>query len=300
MNVFLEPTGLHSRSMLRTARALERYAPSGIQIVQRQEDADLVILHVIGADAIGRANDVLASGKRYAAIQYCLKTAGLPSTDYWLLFWKMAEVTMSYYDLRELSKSEGFNFYFAPLGLDDTFRRPVFDSISRENRIITSGYVSGPGAEAIEEVWIASERVGMKVTHVGPDEVGGITRKPDNCQTVSSFSDDGLADLYRRSTFVSGLRHVEGFEMPAIEGLAGGARPILFDQPSQRYWYRENGIYVQDRSGEELIEDLVRILESPPEPISNRERVSVLARFDWSWICTGFWWQVNLAMENAA
>lgn len=299
MNVYLEPQGLHSRSMLRTARALERYAPSGIHIVQRQEDADLVILHVIGADAIERANVVLAVGKRYCAIQYCLKTAGA-SLDKWLPFWKSAELVMSYYDLSPYIGQ--FNFYIAPLGIDDVFKREFPNNLTREKLVVTSGYVSGPCSEAIEEVWIAAERAGVKAIHIGPSQVEGMVSYPRSWNSVQDISDEELADLYRRATWVSALRQVEGFELPGLEGYGCGAKPIAFDQPSMDRWYRNlSAILLPSCSGEKLVDLLTGVFYVYPEkPEYSRWYGEVHSLFDWERICNGFWMNVEMALENAA
>lgn len=296
MNVFLDPIGLHSRSMLRTARALERYAPSGIRIVQSQEDADLVILHVIGADAIERANVVLASGKQYAAIQYCLRSAG-GTPDGWHSFWNRSVLVWSYYDLRG---NGGFNFHYAPLGIDDAFLRQPYVQRLRDNLVVTTGYVDGASAEAIAEVWRAAEIAGVEAIHVGPSRVEGMRTQPAKWNARHDLTDEELAALYGRASFVSGLRHVEGFEMPGIEGLAMGARPIMFRQPAIKHWYGDFAEYVEDRSGQPLVDDLVKIFTGRYHAVGIAEQERAVTRFDWQPICVGFWQRVIAAMERAA
>jgi glycosyltransferase involved in cell wall biosynthesis len=271
------------------------------QTVKRREDADLVILHVISSDFRDLATQLTANGKRYVAIQYCLATSG---TYEWARFWQNAAVVWSYYDLNQHAEADFVwrltNFYHAPLGVDQAFREHQFDDsptayAKRDIDIITSGYVSGPGAEAIEAVWEAAAAVGVKVVHVGPAHVEGIGRKW-NTRTHTDVTDEQLANLYGRAKMVSGLRHVEGFEMPVVEGLACGARPVVFDQPSMRYWYTGHAAFIPEDSLEPLeswLSHLLSIGREQPWPVTAAERETVLEKFDWRTIVEGFWQMVE-------
>lgn len=297
LKVYVEPVGLHSRAMVRVAKALQNYAPAGVRVVSRVSEADLVIAHVISGDALVSGRQFRKQGQRYAAIQYCLTTSSLPNVEDWLEYWANAEVVWSYYDLGVASALCGFRFFHAPLGLDDPFRAVVSEG-RRERLVVTSGYVAGPGAEAIEEVWRAAGLLDMKALHVGPSNVAGMAKVP-GWRAVSNLKDEELASLYRRAEWVSGLRHVEGLELPAAEGLACGARPILFDQPAMRQWYGDAAVYVPEYSGEELVGQLASLL-SVPWPVSGEERKRALDTFDWSRIVPDFWRQVTAAVEVAA
>lgn len=297
LKAYVEPTGLHSRAMVRVAKALEKYVPAGVRVVPRVGDADLVVAHVIASDALVSGRQFRQKGQRYAAIQYCLTTSSLPNVEDWLEYWANAEVVWSYYDLGVASALCGFRFFHAPLGLDDAFRAVVSEG-RRERLVVTSGYVAGPGAEAIEEVWRAAGLLGMKALHVGPSNVAGMAKVP-GWHAVSNLRDEDLANLYRRAEWVSGLRYVEGFELPAAEGLACGARPILFDQPAMRQWYGDGALYVPECHGEELVDRLASLM-SVPWPVSGEERKRALDSFDWSSIVPGFWRQVMAAVEVAA
>lgn len=287
MRVFVEPTGLHSRAMKRVAAALTRYAPPEVEIVARPEVADLLVLHVISFDAMEFGRKARAGGQRYAPIQYCLASTECTEPWHWYPFWRNAAAVWSYYDLAEHAEREGFRFWRAPLGLDDEFRRPA-PLAQRDRLVVTSGYVAGPRAEAIEEVWRAAGIASVRAIHVGPGQIEGMLTAPIGWRACQDLDDRRLADIYRRATWVSGLRHAEGFELPAAEGLACGARAILFDQPSQRHWYGHLAEYLPDVAGDALVERLVKIFEAP-RPVSDRERGEALERFDWEPICCGFW-----------
>lgn len=288
MKVCLMPTGLHSRAMIRVARALGKYRPNNVSIATDINDADLAILHVISPDAISYAENLAQQGIRYAVIQYCLGL-GHP-VEIWHDMWNGADLVWSYYALYQLANYRSNNFYHAPLGVDDVFINHKPTGAIR-NRVITTGYVSGPFAEPIEEVWIAANRAGIKAIHIGPDIVKGMSEYPANWRAISP-TDVELAELYSTSRWVSGMRHVEGFELPAAEGLVCGCRPIVFDQPTMRQWYGDRVEYVDECHGEELVGELQAIFEG--EYTENYEYGSqAVGVFDWKSICNGFWVRVG-------
>lgn len=294
MKAYLRPVGLHSRSFLRVADALERYKPSGIEIVTKLRDRNFQLLHVISYDAIEYARNLRSQGVNYAVIQYCLGTTERPDHSAWYELWHGAQIVWSYYDLSEDAKLAGFNFYHAPLGVDDVFLSHRTASV-RRNRVITTGYVSGPRAEPIEEVWIAAARAGVEAVHIGPSKVEGMSTYPSNWRAISP-TDKELAELYSTSRRVSGMRHVEGFELPAAEGLVCGCLPIVFDQPAMQKWYGNSVEYVEECHGEELVGKLEVIFGSSrrKETIGPAAQAAV---FDWKSICDGFWSRLVLTID---
>lgn len=282
MNVCLRPTGLHSRAMLRVAEALTAYAPSNVTVVKEPADADFQIVHVIGTGSFEGVDE----SKPHAIIQYCLKSSGRTEAE-WLPTWRKANLVWSYFHL--LGE---FHSMHAPLGVDPIFtlsRRPQPRLIG----VMTSGYVSGPASEAIDEVAEAASRVGAYVAHLGPPDVEGMASRTRNWRSIHEINDANLADLYNRTRWVSGLRHVEGFELPVLEGLVCGARPIVFDRPDMRDWYDGHAVFVPECCGEELVDRLMPILASEPKPVDAAERKVILKRFNWSRIATQFWEELN-------
>jgi glycosyltransferase involved in cell wall biosynthesis len=295
LRVFVEPVGLFSRAMVRVADALTRYAPAGVEIVSdlSPSECDLVVLHVIGRDAISVAENVAQCGQRYAVIQYCLQTAGAFDDGGTILMWYKSVCVWSYYDMVDMAKNR-FSFLYAPLGLDDAFLGRHYPLSPRIGTplVLTSGYVSGPGAEPIAEVWEAAGRLGIDAIHVGPSKVEGMTQYPPKWTTRHQISDTELAELYWRATWVAALRHVEGLEIMGVEGLACGARPVCFDQPAMKRWYGDHAIYVKDQSGPALVDELVSVMSKPPLPVSDAERAEVVQVFNWERVCTEFWRRV--------
>jgi glycosyltransferase involved in cell wall biosynthesis len=290
MNVYLNPPAGLSRAMRRVSQALAAHKPKHVTIVDKRDAADLVVLHVIGiTDVPELCHDLQSRGQKFSVLQYCYKTAGGDLSD-WSAIWREAQSVYSYYNLEatmRFANLGGGNFYHAPLGVDAAFTQDFVEG-ERNTGIVTSGYVAGNGAEAIEEACLAAIHCGYPVTHLGPRPVG-MKQVLSRMRMVLHISDATLAGLYRSSLFVSGLRHVEGFELPALEGLVCGARPILFDRPEMRRWYGEHAEYVTEETGTPLIESLCNVFAKGARPVTVSERQEVKAKFDWSHIAAGFW-----------
>lgn len=288
--------------MIRIANALTHYAPSTVQVVPSQSQADLCIMYVIGFDAWEWAEQLIDQEKDYIVVQCCTKSAP-EHTDMsqWYGLWDSARLVWSYYNLSEHCTKVGTPFYYAPLGVDDTFgyRRALNSAAvdhqacirteGRTFRIITTGYVSDPCAEAIEEVWIAAQQLNLSVLHIGPPRIEGISKLYTNVRSVEGIPDSELAWHYSKARYVFSLRHTEGFELPAAEALACGTRGVLFDQPDLRHWYGDHVVYVPECSDEELIDKLIGVMKEDPRPIDHIEHRQILDRFDWRTICKGFW-----------
>lgn len=303
MKVFLSPhIGLHSRAMIRVERALHRYKPHDIDIVHNPLDADLIVLHVIGFDSIERAQTY---NRPYAAIQYCVKSTEYTSEIEWKPFWDKAQLVWSYYDLSPYVE----RFYYAPLGVDEVFFHigtysPLIGQEFRPRKVklglglkgderpyvVTSGFVSGPRAEPIFEVWEAAYMCGLDVKHIGPTYVSGIEPSDVSMPHVSCYfdiPDERLAMIYSGARWVSGLRYGEGFELPAAEALACGTLPVVFDQPAMRKWYDGLATFILENTGESLTKDLARVFKSGVE--CNASRDIIRERFSWETIARGFW-----------
>jgi glycosyltransferase involved in cell wall biosynthesis len=286
MNVYLTPQKGLSRAMTRVANALVQHAPAHVTVVHDVEAADLVILHVIGypeTEAAVRA--ARARGQQYALIQYCIRSTQRPHTSDWATLWSRARCVWSYYDLRQLCAEDGTppprTFVHAPLGVDSTMFWTGPGAV-RDLLVLTSGYV--PEAESVLEVHEAAQRVGGRVVHVGPPD----DRFGDHVVCVHGVPDHELVQWYRRVQFVTGLRRVEGFELPAAEGLLCGARPVLFDAPHYRQWFGPWAEYVEESDPAALVDDLVRVFRTA-RSVSDAEREAAADAFSWQRVCTAFW-----------
>lgn len=288
MRVFLRPypTAL-SRALTRVADALEQHAPPGVTIVARREEADLVIHHVIGKGSLADIQADVDAGRRYAMIQYCVKSSDMPEPLDWLPYWQRAALTWSYYDLAQWDEygDNTFNFYHAPLGVDrSVFKLPV-PQPERDYLLATTGYVAE--SESLRECAEAVKRAGGRMIHLGPKTLN----LGAHVDYALGITDAEWAALLGRSRFVAGLRRIEGFEFPVIEGLACGAWPIVFDQPHYRQWFGHFAHTVPEGDAGAVTHALETIFRAGccGEVPTTGAIDGYLERFDWPTICAGFW-----------
>lgn len=301
MRVFVKPPEKLSRAMHRVADALELEAvEQGLEAVSRPEDAELVILHVIGYPETVKAVEALElAGKRYAIIQYCLRSTQRPSVSDWLELWRGSVGVWSYYNLEELAAEDGEDldgvpFYMAPLGADSRiFKLALELEVPPPPRFVitTSGYVAA--TEGIKEAAAATRRARRRMYHLGPDLGLGV-----HVARGLDITDYELAKIYRRSDYVAGLRRSEGFELPAAEGLLCGARPICFDRPHYRDHYGRWAYFVNEGTKEELEEELLGLFECEPEPLTEDELLEARQYFSWSRVCSGFYNTILELLED--
>lgn len=275
MKVCVEVLPSHlSQAMYRVASALQKYAPRELEFVLRPEHADLQVLHIISTDQSAQITT-----KHHAVMQYsCGDGAINNAPGDWAPLWNTAVQIWSYFDLSMLIPAE--KFYCAPMGVGVPFTRPYFPR-TRDIDVVTSGYLDGPGTEAISPVWQAAR--GMTVAHIGPRPEGLPQGLDESHVTLfHGITDEVLASLLRRARFVSGLRWLEGFEMMTVEGLACGATPILFDRPDARRWER-GAVYVAEKQ-DGLAEELSMVLRAPWKPTTTTARA-----YDWELLVPPFW-----------
>ena len=293
MNVYITPPAVVSPSLTRVSQALQQYKPGDVTIVQKESDADLVILHVIGRKEQNtkKAQEIIKSGKKYAVIQYAIKSTLNPDSREWYDFWMRAELVWSYYDLVTILAQDGYwnysfdywpygNFYCSPLGVSDDFKSRT--DTAKNFLIATSGqsYLT----ESVRECAIAADD--QNIFHLGSE----MSRKNIYCKT--GISDKELAVWYSQCKYVSGLRRVEGFELPAAEGLLCGARPIMFDRPHYRQWFNDYAIFIEEKPREEVVQSLKNVFSKEYRPVTQEEMNSARKLFDWKIIVQGFWERV--------
>ena len=262
MKVYVRPQEHQSRGLARIGDAVVRYAPAGVDVVTDYAQAELVVLHVIGR--IGHVTrqiaQLTADGRRYALIQYALRSTKARHTREWAPIWRGATAVWCSYDLVAAMDEDGFGaadimgmpFYHAPYGADDTIFTPQASKHPRPFQVCTTGF--SWMTESVREVALASQVWGGTVFHLGPD----MGRAWVTC--AMNIDDQTLATYYRQCEWVSGLRRTEGFEMPAVEGLLCGARPVLFDAPHYTHWYGSLARYVPERAlRADIVTDLVRV-----------------------------------------
>lgn len=284
MKIYLTPP-FESRGIQRVVAALTQYLPKGFETTDNKWDADLVTIHAIGrVDHLSReVEELIANDIPYIVIQYAIRSTLRPNTKDWVNIWNRAEFVWSYYDLKQLCREDdtlnSFRFYHAPLGTDSN----IFyeKSIGRDFKITTCSlsYLT----ESVRECVIAADTVGARVFHIGEE----LNKPKVTCRT--NMADYKLAEYYSRSEYVSGLRRVEGFELPAVEGLFCGARPIMFDRPHYRKWFDRWAIFIPELPREQVIDSLVGIFKQPTRPVTLEEIAEARQLFDWQSIINNFW-----------
>ena len=287
MRVYLKPPQ-PSRGLERIATALRRYAPPDVEVVSAQAEADLVILYAIGrCEALLREADAIWSRvRKYAVIQVCLRSTQKPHTSNWLPLWDKATVIWSYYDLRRAMEEDSIyyrlndNFYHAPLGADASVFYPRGANQFGYYIIATSGL--SRLSESVRECILAAKQVDWYVLHIGAWMKG-----TEDC--LVDVDDEELACGYSNCHFVSGLRRTEGFELPAIEGLLCGARPIVFNTPDYKWNYGDHAEYIQETDRQGVVEQLVQLFRRGARPVTEEELQRARQRYNWETIIDGFW-----------
>lgn len=265
-----------SHAIDRITKALLKYVPPGINFVPNEQEAEIAIIFVTGRhDHIAqRASDLTRAGKKYVIVQLSLLSTNNPRARDWFQIWEGAKLVWSYYDLKQYCK----NFYHSPLGSDPESFYPILSE--RKYAICTVGNYFD--AECLWDAWEAARYVQKKAAHIG--------RRVINYSWIDfhwHIKDEELNQIYNQSSYISGLRTKEGFEIPAVEGLLCGVKPILFDTPNFRQWYDGLALFIPE--DDNIFENLVRILEDESKGVSSRVRQEVIERFNWNKILFEFW-----------
>lgn len=268
MRVYYEihPSTL-GRVMYRIRDALMARKPTGV--LRARGEADVQVIDVIGPGAL----EFLGRGREYVIMQHCWTTSWR-GIDFWKPIWDKARLVVSYHDLP-------YDRYLRiPWGADFEFFRAQERVV--KYGVMTTGY--DEYQEAIVEPIAASNRFGWPGVQVG----NPLSERRLWVDHRSDVSDDEMRRLYSQSAWVAAMRWGEGFELPAVEGLACGARPICFDTPGYRHWFGDHAVYVEERR-EGLVDRIAEAMGSGPRPVSAEERTELEQTFGWNVIAKKFW-----------
>lgn len=286
MKVYLDPPSALGQGIKRVARELVHHAPVEVTFTTDRHDADHIVHHVVGVgnfSAVALPELIAQDAKPYSMVQYCVRTSEWSPFHWWTL-WQAATVVWSYYDLPALLPSGAGQpgwFYHAPLGVSRDIADAAAPQSTRDYLVGTSGYVAE--AECID-VWAeVARQFSQKQAHLGPP----LRCFTDTVATYQGLKDAELGRLWSRCQFVNGLRATEGFELPAIEGLACGARPVVFDRPEHRQWLQDMAEYIDE--AQPVLPQLQRLVINPYRPVDPLESTRARYQFDWKRICAGFW-----------
>lgn len=276
MNVCIDPYP-PSHAISRIDYYLRLHAPRHIFITD-EPSADIVVIFVTGRlhHRENRVDQIISGGKQVVLIQLALKSTRDPNPLSWVDTWRRAKFVWSYYDLSEYIS----NFYYAPLGVDTEIFYPM--NIPKKYIICTTGEYYKD--ECLKEIWEAANITNGRVAHIGKR-----FESKDNVDFYQNICDTHLNLLYNQSSYISGLRRKEGFEMPVIEALQSGVVPIIFDTPNFRRWFDGFGLFIPEESQEIVVHNLSSILSGTPLFLSREQIDPITEKFDWKKIAEGFW-----------
>jgi glycosyltransferase involved in cell wall biosynthesis len=263
------------KAFTRISNAFHDYAPDWVQWVDNEDEADILLVHVIGTGEV----EWLKKPKPKIIVQHCYFTAGdVPYVEYW----KKALLTLSFHDLAKYVP-DTFSFYAMPWGVDpDLFYR--FNYGPRNFTAMVTGEVAE--TESLDKVHEAVEHLGLKMMHTGRD-FGWSRRSYQNSPVgLTQKLIQYLNDAY----YVPSLREIEGFELMALEGLMCGARPIVYDLDTYR-WYKKYAIVIDPKK--DVTAQLIEIFKEEPIPVSDEERKEIADIFSWGVLIPKFFDKVK-------
>jgi len=289
MKIFIKTIAANSFCYSKISEAIKRFSPSNYEFINNPKNADLFILFINGR--FHHFTLFIEEFKKpYVVFQSCIRSTRHKHTSVWRYMWENAKLVWSYYPLNKYIKDDGGNwsipnFYHSPLGADETIF--TMDE-TKTKRFITmsSGWDESldNNSEHIKEVHIAAGIAQKEVFHLGKFD-----NHPPHVFVEHNISDHDLALRYQECHSVVGLRKIEAFEMPLIEGLFCGIRPIVFDRPHYRLWHDQWGIFIPESSPGNIITNLLEIFNNGIQPITKKEREEAVSMFNWKKIINGFW-----------
>jgi len=284
MKIFVE-TFRFDHAMYRIRDAIKKHLPRDYKYVKTKEEADLVVVIAYGHKSVIRKyiEWLLAHKKKYILLQLNLKITNDPTASGWMPLWQSAEYVWSYFDLLKICEEEEveplFKFYHSPLGVDGNVFKEV--PSKRIYKIASSGNGRGWSKECKNQIIKATEGTDWKIFNLGLGE------NTDKIIYSNDMPDEKLVKFYSQCEFVSGLRKVEGFELPIIEGILCGARPICFDTPNFRQWFDGIAEFIPEDNN--TSEHLRKLFEKGARPVEQVEKDYVRAKFDWQMILRLLW-----------
>jgi len=270
------------RCRARVQNGLTRHVPPDIKFVEGPEAQEQVLI----ADIFCSADFTRVPPKKN--VVYVLHgPVALCDRPYL----RRALLNVSFMDVPTEARAPDIPFLRSPLGVDgDVFyrRKAAIFPYDVTSVVMTTGF--DVELEAIRDCLEAAKQArdgqGLRTAiHVGPPFDFGC-----NPLIRRDILDEEMAQCYSSVLYVSGLRRGGGFELPVIEGLACGARPVCFDQPWYRHWFEGHAVFIPETAN--CTADLVEVFRRDPEPVTEAEREAVLAKFSWKTIAERLWARV--------
>jgi glycosyltransferase involved in cell wall biosynthesis len=277
-----------TRNLWNTANRMgfKRYAPSCIEFVDDYSQANVQVL-----DITRLSDKYNIKCNKYVALFHCRGEWSEEAIMDYVSIFEGAELVYSHLDLETLMTGEGkwskaefnkrINFLRGPWGIDETLFSP--SPVHRHYTIMTTGEI--PKTEGISECLTACMNVDGKLLHIGPN----LGYKSKAYRNTMNLTMEAMRTMYSSSKYVNALRRIEGFEKPAIEGALCGARPICFDTPLYRHWYKDIPVYVREGTFEETTHDLTATVKKEPKEVTEEEKKYIIDKFSWRAVAKNFW-----------
>lgn len=251
-----------------TGHALRRFGlgikqsmPEWCEMVENEGNADFVIIPVINiTDCINLPPNAIIS-------MHCFLTANGPM-EQWYEAWSKAAMIFSYLKLPI------DNYLRIPLGYDPNLFNMVNRNPHPKYDILVTGYVDEhEDGEVIKRLCNHFPNV----LHIGKN----FRLRCSGYHHAEGLSDTQMVAAYKNSKFVAGMRMIEGFELPIIEGAACGAKPITLDLECYRHWFEGIACFVDP---DHLDEDLSLIND-----MNWYTDMNLVKKFTWDNAMKPFW-----------
>lgn len=249
----------------RISKAFHDYSPEWVEWTDFAH-CDTYMVNIVGGGEIQEIEKGLAHNKKLLLVQHTYFTGG----DYdWLQYWKQALLTISFHDLKHYFPNEQFNFYATPWGADSKLFSRL--ALRKYRKVFTTGHVAE--TEDIDKLYEACKNTKNTMYHTGNNFEFG-----EYYKYLKYMSDPDLNVTLNSVQYVSCLREIEGFEMMGVEGLFCGARPIVPNLPTYR-WYKDHAVFVDTTT--DVVKQLESILNIVPKEPDGYEMSEIKKKFEW-------------------
>lgn len=270
-------------AFLRIEHYFKLFAPKLFRWVGDINNADLAIVNIVGMEDIYYTLNLQIP---YVIVFHC----PLPDTN---AIQEAFSRAVAIYSFLDLSNFKG-NIMRGGWGVDPTLFY-VEPFMEKQFTILATGMVAH--TEALGEIYQACVRIGGRMLHAGPDVSHQIRHLNPQYYYQQYFYDPNLLRLaYNSAKFVSGLRRDTGFELPVLEGLLCGCRPICFDFEVYRYYFNDFAIFIKQTGAtftytdfEDITQQLVDVFQNKYTPVTKEEIEEAKKRFAWEVIVQKFW-----------
>lgn len=251
----------------RISPALRKYSPESVEWVDKEEDADYILVHTVGGEEF-----VYMLSKPLNKIinfQHCFLTVKNIEIEDWESIWENTLINISFHD---------FNWYtdkkirkcVTPLGADTSVF--VNKKLTKKYDVFGTGHVAE--TELLDVVYKACKTTGKTFLHTGHNFKWEYpTYIYRDYMPITT-----LVDTLNQTRYISALRDVEGFELMGIEGALCGAVPIV---PNLRtyYYYSGFGYFIDMRY--DPYEQIVELLNSDYEELTDEQIDRIKEKFNW-------------------